>query len=151
MLARSWRQTVGAGRETLNGLVQVLLMGLVPVAIGGSLLAGPLVKLLPQEDSGAAVLLALGIWRAPLLRLAFLYQATLIAVTREAVGVRLLLAGAAVSGPLVAICCRVFGLPGASLAVVLVAFGLVLAGYACLAQEGRQPAWHHHLWRPLAA
>jgi hypothetical protein len=47
--------------------------------------------------------------------------------------------------------CRLFGLPGASVAVLLIAFGLVLAGYGCLAREGRQPAWHHHLARPLAA
>ena len=29
--------------------------------------------------------------------------------------------------------------------------GLVLAGYGCLAREGRQPAWHHHLARPVLA
>lgn len=151
MLSRSWRQPVGAGRETLNGLIEILFMGLVPVAVGGTLLAGPLVRLLPAEYSGAAVLLALGIWRAPLLTLAFLYQTTLIAVNRESMGVRLLVTGALSSGPLVAVFCHLFGLPGASLAVVLIAFGLVLAGYACLAQEGRQPSWHHHLARPLAA
>ncbi|MDR3634547.1 MAG: lipopolysaccharide biosynthesis protein [Isosphaeraceae bacterium] len=151
MLSRSWRQTVCAGRETLNGLVEVVLMGLVPVAVGGSLLAGPLVRLLPEEYSGASILLAVGIWRAPLLTLAFLYQTTLIALNRESIGVRLLSTGAVASGPLVAVFCLLFGLPGASLAVVLIALGLVLAGYACLAREGRQPAWHHHLWRPLAA
>jgi O-antigen/teichoic acid export membrane protein len=151
MLARSWRQTVGAGRETLNGLVQALLMGLVPIAVGGSLLARPLVTLLPDDYQGAAVLLALGIWRAPLLTLAFLYQTTLIALNREAIGVRLLVTGALASAPLVWLCCRALGLPGASLAVVLIALGLVAAGYACLAREGRQPAWHHHLARPLAA
>jgi O-antigen/teichoic acid export membrane protein len=151
MLARSWRQTAVAGRETLNGLVQVLVMGLLPVAVGGSLLARPLVHLLPQEYDGAWVLLAVGIWRAPLLTLAFLYQTTLIALNRESVGVRLLLAGAFGSGPLVALLCRAFGLPGVSVAVVLIALGLVIAGYGCLAREGRQPAWHHHLARPLAA
>ena len=28
---------------------------------------------------------------------------------------------------------------------------LVLAGYGCLARELRQPAWHHHLARPVVA
>jgi hypothetical protein len=51
----------------------------------------------------------------------------------------------------VAVLCRFFGLPGASIAVLLIALGLVVAGYSCLAREGRQPAWHHHLARPLAA
>jgi O-antigen/teichoic acid export membrane protein len=151
MLSRSWRQTVGAGRETLNGLVEVLLTGLLPIAVGGSILAAPLVRLLPAEYAGASVLLALGIWRAPLLTLAFLYQTTLIAVNRESIGVRLLWVAAAVSAPLAAVLCGLIGLPGASLAAVLTALGLVLAGYLCLAQEGRQPAWHHHLARPLAA
>ena len=47
--------------------------------------------------------------------------------------------------------CRSFGLPGAAAAVILLGLGLVLAGYGSLAREGRQPAWHHHLARPLAA
>ncbi len=151
MLARSWRQTAVAGRETLNGLVQVLMLVLLPVAVGGTVLAGPLVHLLPKEFSGASVLLAVGIWRAPLLTLAFLYQTTLIAVNCESVGVRLLLIGAFGSGPLVALFCTAFGLPGVSVAVVLIALALVIAGYGCLAREGRQPAWHHHVARPLAA
>jgi hypothetical protein len=35
--------------------------------------------------------------------------------------------------------------------ILLVGLALVLTGYGCLAREGRQPAWHHHLGRPLAA
>jgi hypothetical protein len=45
----------------------------------------------------------------------------------------------------------VLGLPGAALGVLVVGLGLVLAGYGCLAREGRQPAWHHHLARPVVA
>ena len=44
-----------------------------------------------------------------------------------------------------------FGLPGAAFGVLLVGLALVLAGYGCLAREGRQPAWHHHLARPVLA
>ena len=151
-LARSWRQATEAGRQSLNALIQVLMLVLIPIAVGGALLSVPLVRfLMPRDYSGASLLLALGIWRAPLLTLAYLYQSTLIAVNRESVGVRLLLAGAVLSGPLVAVMCSVFGLPGASTAVLLIALGLVVAGYSCLAREGRQPAWHHHLGRPLAA
>jgi O-antigen/teichoic acid export membrane protein len=153
-LARSWRQTTAAaGRQSLNALIQVLTLVLIPIAIGGAVLSVPLVRfLLPRGDyAGASLLLALGIWRAPLLTLAYLYQAMLIAMNRESVGVRLLLAGALGSGPLVTLFCYNFGLPGASVAVLLIALGLVLAGYGCLAREGRQPAWHHHSGRPLAA
>src|SRR5205823_10976749 len=72
-------------------------------------------------------------------------------VNREAAGVRLLLAGALASAPLVALLCGLFGLPGASTAVLIIGLALVAAGYGLLAREGRQPAWHHHLARPLAA
>ena len=54
------------------------MTGLVPVAVGCTVLADPLVHLvLPSAYAGAGTLLALGIWRAPLLILAYLYQTTL--------------------------------------------------------------------------
>jgi O-antigen/teichoic acid export membrane protein len=107
--------------------------------------------ILPRDYAGASLLLALEISRAPLLTLAFLYQSALIALSRESAGVRLLVAGAALSGPLVALGRWRFGLPGAAIAVVVVGLALVAAGYKMLAREGRQPAWHHHLGRPLLA
>jgi O-antigen/teichoic acid export membrane protein len=151
-LARSWRQTAAAGRDALNVMVKVLMLGLIPIAVGGAVLSGPLIRLmLTKEYAGAGILLALGIWRAPLLTLAYLYQTTLIAVNREGAGVRLLLSGAAASAPLVAISCWCFGLPGAAAAVLVIGLSLVVAGYLLLASEGREPEWHHHLGRPLAA
>jgi O-antigen/teichoic acid export membrane protein len=151
-LSRLWRQTAGAGREALDSLVEVLVTGLVPVAVGCTVLADSLVHLFLNKDyAGAGFLLAVGIWRAPLLILAYLYQTTLIALNREAVGVRSLIAAAVGIGPLVALLRLTFGLPGAAVGVLLVGLALVLTGYGCLAREGRQPAWHHHLGRPLAA
>lgn len=150
-LSRLWRQTAQAGREALDSLVEVLMTALVPVAIGTTMLAGSMVRLLPEDYAGAGLLLALGIWRAPLLILAFLYQTTLIALNREAVGVRSLVLAALGIGPLVAVMRVHFGLPGAAGAVILLGLALVLTGYGCLVREGRQPAWHHHLARPLAA
>jgi O-antigen/teichoic acid export membrane protein len=151
-LARLWRQTACAGREALDSLVEVLVTGLVPVAVGCTVLADSLVHLFLNTDyAGAGFLLAVGIWRAPLLILAYLYQTTLIALNREAVGVRSLIAAAVGIGPLVAVLRWAFGLPGAAVGVLLVGLALVLTGYGCLAREGRQPAWHHHLGRPLAA
>ncbi len=151
-LARSWRETPKAGRRALDALVRVLMLGLIPLAVGATILAGPLVRfLLPESYSGASVLLAVGIWRAPLLTLAFLYHTALIAQNRESAGVRLLAAGALGSGPLVALMVWKFGLLGAAVAIVAIALSLALAGYGCLAREERQPAWHHHLARPLIA
>jgi O-antigen/teichoic acid export membrane protein len=151
-LSRLWRHKAGAGREALDSLVEVLMTGLVPVAVGCTLLADPLVHLvLPGDYAGAGFLLALGIWRAPLLILAYLYQTTLIALNRETVGVRTLVGAALAICPLVVVLRLTLGLPGAALGVLIVGLGLVLAGYGCLAREGRQPAWHHHLARPLAA
>ena len=97
------------------------------------------------------MLLAVGIWRAPLLTRAFLSHTALIAQNRESAGVRLLAAGALGSGPLVALMVWKFGLLGAAVAIVAIALSLALAGYGCLAREERQPAWHHHLARPLIA
>jgi O-antigen/teichoic acid export membrane protein len=152
-LSRLWRQAAGAGREALDSLVEVLVTGLVPLAVGATVLANPLMHfLLPDRDyEGSGFLLALGVWRAPLLILAYLYQTTLIAMNRETVGVRSLVITAVGIGPLVAVLRLSFGLPGASLGVVLAGLGLVAAGYGCLAREGRQPAWHHHLARPALA
>jgi O-antigen/teichoic acid export membrane protein len=151
-LARLWRQTACAGREALDSLVEVLVTGLVPVAVGCTVLSDSLVHLFLNTDyAGAGFLLAVGIWRAPLLILAYLYQTTLIALNRETVGVRSLIAAAVGIGPLVAVLRMTFGLPGAAMGVLLVGLALVLTGYGCLAREGRQPAWHHHLSRPLAA
>ena len=151
-LARSWRDSPADGRRALDALVRILTLGLVPMAVGATILAGPLVRaLLPRSFEGGAILLALGIWRAPLLTLAFLYQTTLIALNRETAGVRLLAASAIGSGPLVAIMLGLFGLPGAAVSLVLVALAMVVVAYACLAREARQPAWHHHLARPLVA
>jgi O-antigen/teichoic acid export membrane protein len=150
-LARSWRETPAAGRKALDSLVRGLMIGLVPLAVGATILATPLVHFLLPSFEGAGILLALGIWRAPLLTLAFLYHMTLIAVNRESAGVRLLVAGALASGPLVGLMLWKFGLTGAAFAIVAIALSLVVAGYGCLAREHRQPAWHHHLLRPLVA
>jgi O-antigen/teichoic acid export membrane protein len=151
-LARSWRQAPGQGRETLDMLVKVLMLAFIPVAVGGAVLSESLVRmLLPKEYEGAGLLLALGIWRAPLLPLAFLYQAALIAVNRESAGVRLLTTGAMGSAALAGLLCTSFGLPGASTAVLVVGLLLAASGYALLARVDRQPAWHHHLGRPLVA
>ena len=75
----------------------------------------------------------------------------MIALNRESAGVRLLVAGAVSSGPLVAAFRWGYGLPGASGAVVLIGLGLLFAGHRQLARSGRQPAWHHHLARPMLA
>ncbi len=150
-LSRLWRHTAEAGREALDSLVEVLVTALLPVAIGTTVLAESLVRLLPEDYAGAGLLLALGIWRAPLLILAFLYQTTLIALNRETVGVRSLVLAALGIGPVVALLRIYVGLPGAAAGVILIALALVVAGYASLAREGRHPAWHHHLARPLIA
>ncbi len=154
-LSRLWRQTAGAGREALDSLVEVLDDR---AGAGGGRLhgagrsPGPSVLLPGSDYAGAGFLLALGIWRAPLLILAYLYQITLIALNRETVGVRTLVAGGDGHRAAGGRSCRLtFGLPGAALGVLLVGLALVVAGYGCLAREGRQPAWHHHLARPVLA
>ena len=151
-LARSWRGTPADGRRAVNSLVRALAIGMVPLAVGTTVLAGPLVAaILPAAYGDGGWLLALGIWRAPLLTLVFLYHTALIATNRESSGVWLLAAGAIGSGPLVAALLVSFGLPGASVGLGLVALVLVVAGYSCLARESRQPAWHHHLLQPTIA
>lgn len=149
-LARLWRHHPDAGRDALDSLVEALMTALVPLAVGVTLLAEPLVGLLGSSDyDGAGLLLAVGIWRAPLLTVAFCYQTTLIALNRETVGVGSLVVAALGIGPLVYLMRCQFGLVGATAAVLIIGLALVVAGYQSLAREGRQPAWHHHLARPL--
>ena len=151
-LSRLWREKAGAGREALDSLVEVLMTGLVPVAVGCTVLADPLVHLvLPSAYAGAGFLLALGIWRAPLTDPG-LSVSDDVDRPQSRDGRRAHAGGRGgwnrAAGRLAA---ADFGLPGASLGVLLVGLGLVLTGYGCLAREGRQPAWHHHLARPLLA
>lgn len=152
-LARSWRDAPAEGRKALDALVRVLVLGLVPLAVGTTVLAGPLVSFLFHGDDyqRSSLLLALEIWRAPLLTLAFLYQTSLIAHNRETAGVRLLISGAVLSVPLVFGLQLAYGLPGAAVASIVTGLALVAAGYFRLARDGRQPSWHHHLARPLMA
>ena len=151
-LARDWRSSADSGRRGLDFTVRVLVSWFVPVAVGGTLLAEPLVAaLLPGEFRHAGVLLAVGIWKAPLLSLAFLYQSALIATNRESQGVRLLIAGALCAAPMVALFYRNYGLIGAAVAVPMIGLGLVAAGYRCLARGECRPSAHHHLLRPLVA
>ncbi|OJW21508.1 MAG: hypothetical protein BGO49_13655 [Planctomycetales bacterium 71-10] len=151
-LARLWRHHPDAGRNALDSLVEALMTALVPLAVGVTILAEPLVGLLGSSDyDGAGLLLAVGIWRAPLLTIAFCYQTTLIALNRETAGVVSLVLAAIVIGPLVYLMRLQFGLVGATAAVLLIGLALVAAGFHSLAREGRRPAWHHHLGRPLLA
>jgi O-antigen/teichoic acid export membrane protein len=151
-LSRGWRRSGESGRHLLDVAVRVLMMGFMPVAVGGTVLAEPIMKyLLPSEYHSMAILLAIGIWRAPLLSLAFLYQTALIAMNRETAGLRLLVGGALASAPCIALSYFRFGMPGASCAVLGLGLVLVVAGFLCLAREGRAPAMHHHLVKPLLA
>lgn len=151
-LAKSWREGPSAGRRALDKLVAILASALLPLAVGAGLLADKLTAfLLLPEYSHVGTLLAIGVWRAPLLTVAFLYQSALIALGRERGGVRLLVVGAAVTGPLVALGSRFFGLVGAISAATLSAFLLAAAGYHALAAAGCAPKRHHHLLRPIVA
>ncbi len=150
-LARSWRSDPSEGRAALNTMVRILVAGLLPIAVGASLLAESITALLPGDFASAHTLLRVGIWRIPLLTLAFLYQTTLIALSREALGVRYLLGGALAAGPSVALGYAALGMPGACAAIVLVGLILCGAGYRLLRCLDRQPDWHHHLLKPILA
>jgi O-antigen/teichoic acid export membrane protein len=151
-LARGWRTSPEASSKALDTLVRVLAIGLLPICIGTTMLAGPLVRTLLHRDyAAAAPLLALGVWRAPLFTLAFLYQSSLIALGKERLGMRLLPLGAIASALLVVGFTRVLGLAGACVAQLVTGLALACAGYLTLARHGRNPAWHHQVGRPLLA
>jgi O-antigen/teichoic acid export membrane protein len=149
-LSRSGSGPAGEGRRVVDFAVRVLVTGFVPVAVGGAVLAGPLMRLLFPAEYGASsgLLLALGIWKAPVLCLAFLYQTALIALKRESEGLRLLVWGSVGSVPMIALSRWAFDLPGASVGVLVVGSVLAAAGYARLAAVGHQPAAGHHLLKP---
>lgn len=151
-LARSWRVSPEDGRVVLDTMVRILMLGLIPIAVGATVLSGPIVGfLLTPEYADSGPLLALGVWRIPILTVAFLYQTTLIALNREQAGVRMLVVAAICSGPLAALLRWWAGLEGAALAMVIVGLGLLWAGHRSLALEKRAPVWHQHVGRPLLA
>jgi O-antigen/teichoic acid export membrane protein len=151
-LARAGRGGGSNGREALGTLVTLLLTAYIPLAVGTTALAGPLVAtLFDASYAGAAPLLAIEVWRAPLLSLAFLYQGALIALNRESAGMRLLAGGAVCAVPLIVALRAAFGLQGAALGAVVTALLLASAGYLRLAREGWRIPWHHGAARPLAA
>ena len=151
-LARSNRLSEEAGRRLMNQLVRILMVAFIPVAVGTSLLSESFVGFLfPSDYRDCGRLLAVGIWRAPLLCLAFLYQGSLIAMNRESTGVRFLVMGALGAFPLIMALRSGFGLVGASSAMLLIGVGLAVAGYLAHVKEARYPAWHHHLKVPILA
>lgn len=151
-LARSWRDSLETSRRTLDTLIRVLVLGLLPIAAGVSALAPSLVALLlPASYGEAGLLLALGIWRAPLLTLAYLLQTKLVALNREATGAKSLLVAALVSVPLITVLRIGLGLPGAALAALLVAIGLLATGHLRMRMIGRAPSWAAHLRAPVLA
>lgn len=136
-LARMWREGSKSGRRALTNLVRVIVIGALPVAVGTTLLAQPIIALLFAPDfAPAAPLLAVGIWRAPLLVLAFLFQTSLIALNRDVTGLPWLLAGVAAAVPLIAGGWWAFGPWGVSLAMVAVALGLCAGGLWRLHRNG---------------
>lgn len=151
-LARVWRASPASGQRALATLVRVLISAYIPLAVGTSLLAEPLIRFLFNHSyAGAAPLLAIAIWRVPLLSLAFLYQLALIALNRESTGMRLLMIGAVGTVPLTLALRMLEGLPGAAIAAVLTAGALAAGGYWRIAREQRAPAWHHDAIKPVAA
>jgi O-antigen/teichoic acid export membrane protein len=149
-LARSWRANPDEGRAGLDTMVRVLMLGFIPVAVGATVLARPLVEfLLSPEYRDSASLLAIGAWRIPILSVAFLYQSALIALNREQSGLRMIVLAAVLAGPLAAVMRHYFGLEGASASMLVVGLGLLLAGHLRLRLDDRAPAWHHHVAKPL--
>lgn len=149
-LSRAWKSSPGECRRLMDGAVRALLAGFLPVAVGGAILARPMVGfLLPGDYPQSAFLLAVGIWRAPVLSLAFLYQSGLVAMNRESLGLKLLAWGSLLSVPLIAVLGNFWGLPGASFAVFLIGCGLAGAGYLGLKAGGCEPSAGHYLLRPV--
>ena len=151
-LSRNWRESPESCRRLMDFAVRVLVTGFLPIAVGGALLSEPLVRfLLPEDYPNSALLLAVGIWRAPVLSLAFLYQSCLIAMNREAQGLRLLICGSMCSAPLIALLGWSLGLVGASGAVLAIGVALVIAGHYGLKQGNCEPSVGRHLLKPAVA
>lgn len=151
-LARSLAKPPEESRTLLDNAVRVLAMLFVPAAVGTTMLAGPLVEFLFGADfAPAAGLMALIIWRTPLHLLASLYQRTLIAFNREAVGLRLLFLLTAAGVPAIFAAAWLGGADAAAAAGLGLELLIVVTLWGLLRAMERAPAGHHGLLRPAAA
>ena len=143
------RRTRAGGRSTRWS--RCWCSGLVPIAVGAtswpSRWSGCCCR---RSTPDAALLLALGIWRAPLLSLAFLYQTALIALNRESAGRPAAgLAARSASAPLVAVARLAFGLAGGGGGRPADRAGPGgRPGMGAWPARGGSRPWHHHLAKP---
>jgi O-antigen/teichoic acid export membrane protein len=151
-LARSWRMGSGEARGILDGVVRLVVMASVPLVVGVLVFGGPVVGLIfGGEFRGTGRYLSMGIARAPIFVMAYLYMTTLVALNRESRGVWIQVAAAISAVVLVCMGRWLMGPEGAILGMLATGVGVWVAGYWSLRELGRAPGWHHHVWRPIVA
>ena len=126
-LVRSWSPADGNRSASIARIVRLALSAIVPCTLFVSLAIRYLIDLLfSMEFDEAWPLLAIGIWRVPLLAVSSIHITTLVATHREREGLRILLRCVLVALPVVILMHFWRGLIGTSCAMVFVALMMAL-------------------------
>ena len=126
-LVRSWSPADGNRSASIARIVRLALSAIVPCTLFVSLASRYLIDLLfSMEFDEAWPLLAIGIWRVPLLAVSSIHITTLVATHREREGLRILLRCVLVALPVVILMHFWRGLIGTSCAMVFVALMMAL-------------------------
>jgi O-antigen/teichoic acid export membrane protein len=138
-LVRSWTSRRDRQSAEIRRIIAASLAVIVPGTLLVSLFSGPIVGFLFSADfADAAPLLAIGIWRVPIMVVGSIHLTALVATHREREGVRILSGCLAVAVPLVIVAHANFGLEGTACAMVAASLLTALStGVAVHSRAGR--------------
>ncbi len=131
-LVRSWIKDRSRQKIEIRRITMAALAIIVPVTIAVSLLSHTIVRMLFTEDfQDAGPLLAIGIWRVPIMAVGSIHLTALVAMHRERLGLAIMTVCLSISLPIVILAHAYFGLEGTAAAMLVTATLAALAtGFA---------------------
>jgi len=141
-LVRSWIKDRGRQKIELRRITMAALAIIVPVTIAVSLMSHTIVRMLFTEDfRNAGPLLAIGIWRVPIMAVGSIHLTALVAMHRERIGLVIMSGCLSVSLPIVILAHAYYGLEGTSAAMVFAAtLAAIATGFAVHRKKEATPS-----------
>lgn len=138
--------------KTFNASFKLLWAFSLPIAIGTTLLAGPMIVwLYTEEFARSAIVLAILIWALPFLNLSSLCGSVTTATDNEKKAVRVYVAAAVLNLVTNVIAIPIWGYIGAAVSTVLTEIVALFLFYAVLHREFPLTDWGNTLLKPLLA